>query len=185
MYSNATMPTAPAGPRFMPSSVRPQQAPLEPPAFRGDSQFMKMMTSYRQCGGLARMQEVLTRARRQQGPNAASFERWTSQREVISFLWQGHTWLPLAQFHRFDMSPLPRLHQVLEVLNPTLDSLEVAQWFATPNPLLTGRPPASSLANRPALVLEAARAALRNHVPVAVLENVYESAGQWATASPR
>ena len=121
-------------------------------------QFAQMLESYRNHGGLARVQEVLALFQRSGGPDVATFARWIVQRDVICFEWQDQTWFPWFQLNRLDMAPHPRLGLVFAELAPVYDHWELAYWFAQPNPWLVDCTPVQTLASDLSAVLYAARA---------------------------
>ena len=123
-----------------------------------DQQFMAMLDGYRDSGGLARTHEVLALSKRCGDPDAATLADWVAQREVISFEWQSQTWLPLFQFTRPDLRPLPALARVLAELTSVCDPWELAAWLVQPNPWLANRTPVDALAANLPAVLDAARA---------------------------
>ena len=84
--------------------------------------------------------------------------RWIALRQVVSFEWQGQTWLPLFQFDRRDMSIDPQLAPIVAALRGVFDAWELAQWFARPNSALRELTPAEVFRDDPAQVLQAARA---------------------------
>ena len=125
---------------------------------RVDHQFMGMLDSYRACGGLARVQEVFTIHKSKHGKNYACLARAIVNRELLSFDWQSHVWIPLFQFDRSNMTRLPGLAAVLETLNPDCTAWSLALWFAKPNDWLRDHSPASILGTDAGAVLAAARA---------------------------
>ncbi len=128
------------------------------PAHRSDHQFIAMLDSYRDSGGIARASEVVAQSRRIFGPDAATLSSWITTREVLCFEWQWQTWLPLFQFSRVDMRPQPELGQLFAELTPVYDPWELANWFAQPNPWLSDRIPVDTFLSDLPAVLEAARA---------------------------
>lgn len=121
-----------------------------------DRQFMFMLDSYRNTGGLARAQEVFTMFKSHHGTDAVTLARWIVRREVISFDWQSKVWIPLFQFERAHMALQPGLNCVLSALNPLFGAWEMATWFAKPNPCLQGRTPSELLGTDAHAVLNAA-----------------------------
>jgi hypothetical protein len=121
-----------------------------------DLQFMSMLDSYRNTGGLARAQEVFTMFKSHHGADAVTLARWIVRREVISFDWQSKVWIPLFQFDRAHMALQPGLNFVLAALNPLFGAWEMATWFAKPNHCLQGRTPSESLGTDAHAVLNAA-----------------------------
>jgi len=122
-----------------------------------DHQFVALLDTYRNRGGLARAQEVLTLVRRCHPNCLLTLASWIVKQKVICFEWQSKTWLPLFQFDNFDMLPQPGLEQVLAELRPGYATWESAQWFVQVNPWLAGRTPADALLSDLPAVLHAAR----------------------------
>ncbi len=135
-------------------ALRAQQMPL----YRVDIQFVAMLDSYRDSGGLARAEEVITLFEQHGGPDVATLARWIVEREVISFEWQEQTWLPLFQFARPTFTPLAGVAAVSEALGSVYDRWELSRWFTRPNASLGNRRPVDAIAASAADVLEAARA---------------------------
>lgn len=76
----------------------------------------------------------------------------------MCFEWQAQLWLPRFQFAHANVLPNPAVRLALAELSSAFDDLEMAQWFCAPNSALDGRAPVDALGERPAEVLEAARA---------------------------
>ena len=123
-----------------------------------DRQFVDMLNSYRDSGGLARSQEVAALLKRRGGCDLTTLAGWIDNKKVISFEWQSKIWLPLFQFNRIDMTLQPGLSQVLAQLTSGYDGWELANWFAQPNRWLGDRTPAAMLGLDPSAVLNALRA---------------------------
>jgi hypothetical protein len=123
-----------------------------------DHQFIATLDSYRDTGGLASVQEVVTLFKRCKGSDLTTLASLIAGKKVICFGWEARVWLPLFQFNRVDMTPHIGLGQVLAQLSSVFSAWELANWFAQPNPWLGDRTPAARLGwNLPA-VLNAARA---------------------------
>ncbi len=127
-------------------------------ADRLDHQFMAMQDTYRELGGLARVQEVFTIYKTRHGRDIASLARCIAKREVLSFDWRSQVWIPLFQFDGSDMTLRSGFAAVLASLNPDYGPWSIAMWFAKPNAWLQGATPASVLHRDAAQVLTAARA---------------------------
>lgn len=123
-----------------------------------DQQFIAMLDSYRDSGGLARAQELVQVFKHRCGCDITPLASWIAGKKVICFEWQSETWLPLFQFNPLDMTLKPGLSLVLAELGSDDDAWEVANWFAQPNAWLGRCSPAATLALDPAAVLSAWRA---------------------------
>lgn len=125
---------------------------------RQNLQFIALLDSYRDCGGLGRASEVVALLNRRSGANLPTLATWIAGGEVMSLEWQSQTWLPLFQFNRLDMTPQPELALIFAELAPVLDAWELASWFAQPNAWLADRTPAAMIVLDLPAVLNASRA---------------------------
>lgn len=123
-----------------------------------DHQFIAMLDSYRDSGGLAPAQEVVTLFKRCNGSDLRTLAGLIADKRVIWFEWESKVWLPLFQFNRVDMTPQVGLGQVLAQLTSVFNAWELANWFAQPNPWLGDRTPAAMLGLDLSAVLNASRA---------------------------
>lgn len=123
-----------------------------------DHQFVALLNSYRDSGGLARAPEVVALLNRRGGTDLPTLASWIVKREVICLEWQSQAWLPWFQFNRLDMTQQPGLGPVLAELSPVFDPWELASWFAQPNAWLGDRTPAAMLGLDLQVVLNASRA---------------------------
>jgi hypothetical protein len=123
-----------------------------------DQQFVEMLHSYRDSGGLVRSQEVLALFKRRKGPNATRLSSWIGERDLICFEWHSQAWIPWFQFNETEMTLRPELSQVFAELAPHYRPLELASWFAEPNPWLEDRLPVDAFESDFPAVLNAARA---------------------------
>lgn len=123
-----------------------------------DHQFIALLDSYRDTGGLARAQEVAALLKHRCAGDPATLTSWIVNQKVICFEWQTKIWLPMFQFNRLDMTLQPALSPVLAQLRPAYDPWGLANWFAKSNAWLGDRTPAAMLSLDPAAVLNAARA---------------------------
>jgi hypothetical protein len=138
---------------------------------RADHQFVAMLDSYRDSGGLARLQEVGALFKHRCGCDLTLLASWIANKKVICFEWQSEMWLPLFQFNRFDMTLQPGLSLILAELSSDFDAWQLAHWFAQPNPWLGNRSPAAMLGPDQAAVLDASRSLLltsKNRHPLIV-----------------
>lgn len=133
----------------------PHQRALER---RADEQFMDMLDAYRGTGGLARKEEILSHFKGHNGPDEDMLDVWIFRRRVICFNWQSQAWLPWFQFNSFTLEPHPQLRPLFDELVDVYEPLEMADWFAQPNPWLAGRAPVDTLLNDLTAVMQAARA---------------------------
>lgn len=139
----------------------PQAACMHPGYTQVDSadhQFIAMLDAFRDSGGLAPVQEVVTLFKRCNGSDLRTLAGLIADKKVISFEWASKVWLPLFQFNRVDMRPQVGLGPVLAQLTSVFNAWQLANWFAQPNPWLWDRTPATMLGLDLSAVLHAARA---------------------------
>lgn len=126
-------------------------------AARSDQAFLALLAAYRGSGGLAHADEVVTLLERQRGLDGGVLALWRTERCVVGFGWQSHTWLPRFQFELPGRLPDPGVAAVLAVLGTVFDDWQCAWWFAQPHPALGERTPAQAIAGDLAAVLTTAR----------------------------
>lgn len=124
---------------------------------RSDQTFLALLAAYRTSGGLAHANEVITLLERRRGLDGGQLARWRSERRVVGFGWQSHTWLPRFQFELSGLLPDPGVTATLAVLGTVFDDWQCAWWFARPHPALGERTPAQAIAHDLAAVLTTAR----------------------------
>lgn len=158
---NATTALAPSPPHFFfaPNSHSSlANARLTAQNLSADREFVGMLNSYRNSGGLARLQELTSLGSIGTKIDISRLATSISQRELICFEWQAHAWLPLFQFNVLDMTPHPQMQSVIPELSCIYDPWELALWFSQPNPWLGDRAPADTLLTDVDAVRQAARA---------------------------
>lgn len=141
--------------------LRPSAVPAglpHPASTSSLAEFGEMADAFSRSGGLLGADEVALRIAPASGNGVGIVARWIVERRALSLNWQGRYWLPAFQFTRPGMQLRASLGAVLDELAPVLDDWDLASWFATGNPWLQGRTPASALADAPCEVLDAARA---------------------------
>jgi hypothetical protein len=122
-----------------------------------DQDFMEMLSTFRNTGGVARGDEVVDMLRAAHSFDVSHLARAIVNREVLSFEWHDELWLPLFQFDLKDMSLREAPRRVAAELACAFDGWALAQWFATPNSWLAGRMPVEVIGDYPADVFHAAR----------------------------
>jgi hypothetical protein len=148
--------------------MQPTQRLLEPPSMvqmspapRGDRakdrQLAGISCAFQRHGGVATVDEVVRLMRRGSDQPISVLARWIVDRNVIHFVWQGVTLLPLFQFDRTRMQLNPALIGVMRELGEAFDEWEIALWFVTPNASTNGAAPVDMFARDPFAVLAAAR----------------------------
>lgn len=123
-----------------------------------DVSFVDLLDAYRASAGLARASDVASMLRRGNDRGIVTVARWVAAGQVVHFKWNGEYWLPLFQFTRPCMAPLPQLQRVISVLAPVLDAWDTAVWFTRPNDWLGGARPVDLAARQAVQVERAAHA---------------------------
>lgn len=158
LVSNLATPPQPwAVPRA--SLMRPA-APVAPATLdpARDQDFMAMLRTFRNTGGVARGDEVVDMLQAAHSFDVAHLARAIVNREILSFEWRDELWLPLFQFDLKDMTLREAPRRVAAELACAFDGWALALWFATPNAWLAGRIPVEVIGDYPADVFHAARA---------------------------
>jgi hypothetical protein len=122
-----------------------------------DQAFLALLAAYRGSGGLAHAEELACLLERRSGLDGGHLARWRTERRVVGFGWQSHTWLPRFQFELSGLLPDPGVTDVLGVLGTVFDDWQTACWFARPHPALDMRAPAQAIAGDLPAVLRTAR----------------------------
>jgi hypothetical protein len=137
-------------------AVRRKLASTRLPGNENDHAFIDMLDSYRNSGGLARLQEIFALFKSRSDMGAITLAHAMAQRTVLSLEWHADVWVPLFQFELQNMAVKSALAPVLAVLNPVCTPWELAQWCAQPHILLDGQSPADALDAGATQVLRAA-----------------------------
>jgi hypothetical protein len=137
----------------------PDESPtgLHPERLMRDTDFVFLQQAYRSSGGLAHGDELAARLHVEGAGGYARLARWIVGRQVFSFAWHGHFWLPMFQFEPGELAPRQGLHHVLAELVTVMDGPALAEWFALPNDALQGQSPVDMLARHGPEVHQAAR----------------------------
>lgn len=122
-----------------------------------DTDFVSLQNAYRSSGGLAQGEELAARLHVSGEGGNACLARWIVSRQVFSFSWHDHFWLPLFQFDLAHMTLRQGLRPVLSELSDLMDGSALAAWFARPNDSLQGHSPVAMWSNRWPEVFQAAR----------------------------
>lgn len=151
---------APAGESFSAGSasnfdvVRATQMPSQG-AHHRDIHFLELLSAYRSTGGIGAGSEL---AARRPMTGLSGLARAIASREVISFGWGGHVWLPMFQFEQRELEVRMPARALIGELVDALDDWEMADWFVEPNAWLKDKSPLSLMDTDYASVLDAARA---------------------------
>jgi hypothetical protein len=118
---------------------------------------LAMIHTYQRAGGLVTCDEAATLLGRHRDQPISQLARWIVARNVVSFVWQSETMVPLFQFEISDMSLRHGTSQVIAELAGAFDDLELATWFAQPNCWLGNVAPLAVVDTDQFAVLQAAR----------------------------
>lgn len=103
-----------------------------------DTEFLDLLSSYRDTGGLAQGEELTARRK---GDSFLQLARDIANRRVIHFVWRDIIWLPLFQFEPAGHAVRSDIQMLIGELSGALDDWEMAQWFVEPNTCLHGELP--------------------------------------------
>ena len=122
-----------------------------------ERQFATMSCGYQRHGGLATGDEVIRLMRRRSDQPISTLARWIVNRNIVHFVWQGTTLLPLFQFDGDHTLLDPIVTSAVQELRDTFDNWEIAFWFVTPNASTNGVAPVDAYESNPSAVFDAAR----------------------------
>ena len=120
--------------------------------------FDAMVDVYKTCGGTARADDLAMLLEQRRVGDFVSVARQIVSRDIFSFEWQNHIWVPMFQFNPVDMSVKQEVRRVAHELAAVLDNWTLSQWFIEPNAWLNGKRPVHLMDNQFSSVLGAARA---------------------------
>ena len=120
--------------------------------------FDAMISAYKTCGGTARADDLALLLEHRHEGNFVSVAKRIVARDIFSFEWQNHFWVPMFQFNPHDMSVKQEVRRVAHELTDVLDNWTLALWFTQPNHWLNGERPVDLVDGQFSAVLGAARA---------------------------
>ena len=120
--------------------------------------FEAMIGAYKTSGGTARADDLALLLEEKSKGNFVSVAKRIVSRDIFSFEWQDHFWIPMFQFHSHDLSIKQEVRRVVHELADVLDNWTLAWWFTEPNAWLKGRRPVDVVDRQFSDVLHAARA---------------------------
>ena len=120
--------------------------------------FEAMIGAYKTSGGTARADELALLLQEKSKGKFLSVANRIVSRDIFSFEWQSHLWVPMFQFNPHDLSIKQEVRRVVHELAAVLDNWTLAQWFAEPNAWLKNRRPVDLVDSHFSDVLYAARA---------------------------
>jgi hypothetical protein len=133
------------------------------PSFNPVSSTKGMPTSdivegFRDAGGVLSADALITLLRPHVDQPISKLAKWIVAREVVSFDSASRTLLPLAQFDLKTMTVKRSWSQIVELLAPAFDDLELADWLTRSNSWLSGATPVGTMEHDTLAVMHAARA---------------------------
>ena len=120
--------------------------------------FDAIINAYKTSGGTTRADDLALLLEEKNKGNFVSMAKRLVSRDIFSFEWQNHFWVPMFQFHSHDLSIKQEVRRVVYELTDVLDNWTLALWFTEPNDWLKGRRPADIVDRQFSDVLHAARA---------------------------
>lgn len=120
--------------------------------------FDAMICAYQASGGTNRADDLALLMEERSKDNFVTVARRIVSREIFSFEWQSHMWIPMFQFEMRDMSIKQDVRKIMNELSGVLDSWTLAAWFVQPNAWLQGGRPVDLIGGNMPDVLAAARA---------------------------
>lgn len=120
--------------------------------------FDAMIGAYKTCGGTARADDLAVLLEERNKGSFVSVAKRIVSRDIFSFEWQSHFWVPMFQFNPQDLSVKQEVRRVVHELTDVLDNWTLAWWFTEPNAWLKGRRPVDLVDGQFSDVLGAARA---------------------------
>ncbi len=120
--------------------------------------FDNMIDIYKNTGGTARADDLALLLEERQRGDFVSLAKRLVSRDIFSFKFRNHFWIPMFQFDARDMSVKKEVRRVVNELQTVLDSWTLALWFTEPNAWLNEERPVEHIARHYPDVLAAARA---------------------------
>ena len=143
---------------FACTSAGKKVLPIKPSEDLNQHGFDTMVDAFRNSGGTARADDFALLLEEKQKGNFVSLAKRLVSRDIFSFEYQDHFWIPMFQFHVADLSGRQEVSRVVNELAAVLDSLMLAIWFTEPNEWLQCRRPVDMMDHYFSDVLAAARA---------------------------
>ena len=120
--------------------------------------FDNLICGFKTSGGTARGDDLALLLEDRKKVNFVTLARQLVSREIFSFEFQSHFWIPMLQFELTDMSVKQEFSRIVSELAAKLDSWTLARWFTEPNAWLGDKRPADIMEHQFSDVLAAARA---------------------------
>ena len=122
------------------------------------SGFEEMIGIYSASGGTTTADDLALLLEQRNKGNFVSLVRHIALRDIVSYEWRNHYWIPLFQFDIRNMDIKQEVRRVTQELSPVFDNGMLAMWFAEPNTWLKGRRPVDWIDSHFSDVLCAAQA---------------------------
>jgi hypothetical protein len=119
--------------------------------------FVAMLHAYRATGGTAHGEKLAHVLQHHGLHELMSLSRLISKGKVFSFVWRKNYWVPMFQFERNTLIPLPGLQPVIAELGKMQDDWSRSVWFTQPHAQLGYQKPVDLIGTHPATVLHACR----------------------------
>ena len=119
--------------------------------------FDELIGAYKTSGGTARVDDLALLLEERKKGDFVSVVKRIVARDIFSFEWQNHYWVPMFQFDQTDLSVRQEVHRVVYELAGVLDNWTLALWFTKPNAWLKGKRPVDMVDCQFSAVLNAAR----------------------------
>lgn len=120
--------------------------------------FEEMIGIYSAIGGTTTADDLAVLLEKRNKGNFVSLVQHIAMRDIISYEWRSHCWIPLFQFDIRNMNIKQEVRRVTQELSPVFDNGMLAMWFTEPNAWLKGRRPVDWIESHFSDVLYAARA---------------------------
>lgn len=120
--------------------------------------FDSMVAAFKASGGTARADDFALLLEQRKTGNFISLAKQLVSRDIFSFEFKNHFWIPMFQFNLHDLTVSHEAKRVVDELAAVLDSLMLALWFTEPNAWLKSRRPVDMMEHFFSDVLAAARA---------------------------
>ena len=120
--------------------------------------FDGLVDAFKTSGGTARADDFALLLEEKQKGNFISLAKRLVSRDIFSFEFQDHFWIPMFQFHVIDLSARQEVCRVVDELAAVFDNLMLAIWFTEPNAWLQCKKPVDMIEHYFSDVLAAARA---------------------------
>ncbi len=120
--------------------------------------FEALKAAYADCGGATEADDLALLLEEESKGDFVSVARRIVLRDIFSFEWESHFWVPMFQFHPHDMSVKQEVRRVVLELDAVLDNWALALWFTEPNTWLKNKRPVDMVDRQFSEVLHAARA---------------------------